>query len=284
MILREEHLAVFQANWSDKASNIRAIANMLSLGLESIVFLDDNSAERMQVRLELPDVAVPELPKDPALFARTLVAAGYFEMICFSEEDRERASFYQNNAMRAQILNQSSDINAYLKSLEMEISFAPFNATGRTRIVQLIRKSNQFNLTTKRYSEIEVRELEGNRDYYTRQIRLKDILGDNGMISVIVGRRSALTWTIDLWLMSCRVLGRQVELAVLRDLVVNAKASGARKLIGIYIPTARNSIVKDHYLSLGFDRLGEESGVETWELDIASYEIPEIPMRIIDVI
>ena len=279
MLLREEHIAVFQANWSDKASNIKAIAERLSLGLESMVFLDDNPAERMQVRRELPEVAVPELPKDPALYARTLIAAGYFEAITFSEEDRKRATFYQDNAKRAQILNQSSDMNSYLKSLDMEISFAPFDATGRARIAQLISKSNQFNLTTKRYTELDIKVLENNKSFYTRQIRLKDTLGDNGMISVIICKIDSSAWEIDTWLMSCRVLGRQVELAALQDIVTNAKANGATKLIGIYRPTARNIIVKDHYKKLGFTKMPNESDIEVWELNITDYKIQDLPMR-----
>jgi len=277
MLLREEHIAVFQANWSDKASNIKAIANMLSLGLESMVFLDDNPAERMQVRLELPEVAVPELPKDPALYARTLVAAGYFEAITFSEEDRKRAIFYQDNARRVQILNQSSDMDEYLKSLDMEISFAPFDQAGRARIAQLISKSNQFNLTTKRYGELDLKDLEDNPSFYTRQVRLKDAFGDNGMISTVICKKNTLYWEIDTWLMSCRVLGRRVELAVLQDIVTNAKASGAIKLIGTFIPTARNMIVKAHYQKLGFTKISGESEVETWELDLMNFENISLP-------
>ena len=268
----------YQANWLDKASNIKAIAETLSLGLESMVFLDDNPAERMLVRRELPEVAVPELPKDPALYARTLIAAGYFEATTFSEEDRKRSIFYQDNAKRAKILNQSSDMNAYLTSLDMEISFTPFDATGRVRIAQLINKSNQFNLTTKRYNELDVKELEDNQSFYTRQIRLKDTLGDNGMISVVICKIHSSSWKIDTWIMSCRVLGRRVELAALQDIVTNAKASGATKLIGIYSPTARNIIVKDHYKKLGFIKIPNESEIETWELDITNYKIQELPM------
>ena len=278
MLLREEHIAVFQANWSDKASNIKAIAQTLSLGLESMVFLDDNPAERMQVRRELPEVAVPELPKDPALYARTLIAAGYFEAITFSEEDRVRASFYQDNALRAQIMSQSSDMEAYLKSLKMEIALAPFNAVGRPRIAQLISKSNQFNLTTTRYSEAEVEKIENNSDFYTRQIRLKDALGDNGMISVVICRMYPSVWEVDTWLMSCRVLGRRVELAVLQDIVKAAKEAGAGRLVGIYKPTPRNIIVKEHYQKLGFKRISSDVEAEKWELDLSSYLPPEIPM------
>jgi FkbH-like protein len=280
MLLREHHIAVFQANWSDKASNIRAIAEMLSLGLESMVFLDDNPAERMQVRKELPEVAVPELPEDPALFARTLIAAGYFEAIAFSEEDQKRASFYQDNIKRVRILNQSSDMVTYLKSLEMEMTCTPFDATGRARILQLISKSNQFNLTTKRYGEADVKNFEEDSNYFTRQIRLKDALGDNGMISVIICKKNAASWEIDTWLMSCRVLGRRVEEAVLLDIVSNAKRAGAIKLVGTYCPTARNTLVKNHYSKLGFTKISCDHISETWILDLVQYRPPELPISL----
>ncbi len=280
MLLKEEHFAVFHANWSDKASNIRAIAETLSLGLDSMVFLDDNPAERLQVRTEIPEVAVPELPPDPALYGRILLAAGYFEAVAFSEEDRQRAAFYQQNAQRTALLNQS-DMEGYLRSLNMEITFAPFDATGRARIVQLINKSNQFNLTTKRYSEPEVKQMEQDPGIFTRQIRLADTFGDNGMISVVICRMLPEAWMIDTWLMSCRVLGRRVEEAVLQDMTDNATKAGARRLIGTYIPTARNAIVREHYKKLGFVKTAiHDSGEETWELDMAKAERKTLPMSV----
>lgn len=280
MLLKEEHFAAFHANWSDKASNIKAIAENLSLGLESMVFLDDNPAERLQVRTELPEVAVPELPSDPALYGRILLAAGYFEAIAFSDEDRKRAAFYQQNAQRTALLNQSN-MEGYLRSLNMEITFAPFDATGRARIVQLVSKSNQFNLTTKRYSELEVKQLEENNNIFTRQIRLADTFGDNGMISVVICRMLPEAWEIDTWLMSCRVLGRCVEEAVLQDIIDNAVKAGAGKLIGTYIPTERNVIVKEHYKKLGFTKTaGNEGSEETWELDMTGVEPRPLPMKV----
>jgi FkbH-like protein len=279
MLLKDNHIAVFLANWSDKASNIRGIATTLSLGLESMVFLDDNPAERLQVRRELPEVAVPELPPDPALYARTLIAAGYFEAITFSDEDRQRATFYQDNARRTQILSGASDMNAYLNSLDMEMTLAPFNSTGRARITQLISKSNQFNLTTKRYDEIQVEQLEKDPSVFTRQIRLKDTLGDNGMISVVVCKKAADVWEIDTWLMSCRVLGRRVEEAVLHDLVTHAAQAGATRLVGRYIPSTRNVIVKDHYKKLGFQQVSAIDNTEKWELDIRNYEFSSLPIK-----
>ena len=279
MVLKEDHIAVFQANWSDKASNIRAIAQTLSLGLESMVFLDDNPVERLQVRRELPEVAVPELPDDPALYARVLAAAGYFEAITFSDEDRKRAAFYQDNAKRVEILSQSSDMDAYLKALEMEITLTSFDSIGRARIAQLISKSNQFNLTTKRYSEAEVKALETDANYFTRQIRLKDSMGDNGMISVLICKKTADIWTIDTWLMSCRVLGRKVEEAVLQDLVRAAQSAGASRLIGHYYPTSRNVIVKDHYKKLGFVQVSATDQEETWTLTIGDYKEQTLPLK-----
>ena len=278
MVLKEDHIAVFQANWSDKASNIRAIAQTLSLGLESMVFLDDNPVERLQVRRELPEVAVPELPDDPALYARVLAAAGYFEAITFSDEDRKRAAFYQDNAKRVEILSQSSDMDAYLKALEMEITLTPFDSIGRARIAQLISKSNQFNLTTKRYSEAEVKALEVDDTYFTRQIRLKDSMGDNGMISVVICNKLATTWEIDTWLMSCRVLGRRVEEAVLQEIVHYAAKENVQTLIGIYRPTARNVIVKEHYQKLGFKLLHEAADEQRWALNFQEYSPKELPM------
>jgi len=281
MLLREEHIAVFQANWSDKATNIRTIAKTLSLSLESIVFLDDNPVERMQVRRELPEVAVPELPDDPALYARTLIAAGYFEATAFSDEDKKRAKFYNDNAKRVEIFSKSSDMESYLKALEMEISITDFDQIGRSRIVQLISKSNQFNLTTKRYTESDIKKLESNDDYFTRQIRLKDSLGDNGMVSVVICKKNEDNWEIDTWLMSCRVLGRQVEDAVLQDIVKNAQANGVNKIIGCYSPTAKNIIVKDHYKKLGFNKKHENENGEYWELIVKDYNKKELSFKFI---
>jgi FkbH-like protein len=276
MLLRENHLAVFQANWNDKATNIKAIAEELSLGLESFVFLDDNPVERGVVRRLLPEVAVPELPDDPAYYARTLAAAGYFESLAFSEEDRQRAEFYQRNAERVALKQSAGDLSAYYASLGMEIHFAPFDAMGRARIVQLINKSNQFNLTTRRYSEAEVATLEEDPEAFTLQVRLTDVFGDNGMISVVICRAAgARTWAIDTWLMSCRVLGRSVEQMVLRELVLAARRRSIERLVGRYIPSGRNAMVADHYATLGFSRDGE-----AWVLDVSSPE-PAPTMKIV---
>lgn len=281
MLLREEHLAVFQANWNDKATNIAAIATELSLGLDAMVFLDDNPFEREFVRKSLPAVAVPELPEDPALYYRTLLASGYFEGVTFSVEDRKRADFYQNNAKRLQLQSRAGDIEAYLRSLDMEIGFQAFDAVGRSRITQLINKSNQFNLTTRRYTEAEVAALELDPQSFTLQVRLKDRLDDNGMISVIICRSDGTDWNIDTWLMSCRVLGRRVENAVLRELLERGRERGIRRLLGRYLPTERNDMVRQHYEKLGFTLLETApDGATLWALDTAADPAVVIPMKI----
>ena len=281
MLLREHHVAVFQANWNDKATNIAAIARELALGVDAMVFLDDNPAERSLVRDALPQVAVPELPDDPALYARTLAAAGYFESVAFSDEDRKRGEFYQDNARRVALAAQVTDLDAYLTSLRMTIVFAPFDATGRARIAQLIAKSNQFNLTTRRYGEAQVAAIEADPAVLTLQVRLLDAFGDNGMISVVIARPlDPASWEIDTWLMSCRVLGRRVEAMVLAELIRQARGRGIERLVGRYVPTERNGLVRDHYAALGFTRVGEAAdGTTSWELSTAS-EIPPAPMTV----
>lgn len=279
MLLKVDQIAVFQANWNDKATNITSIARELSLGLESMVFLDDNPVERGLVREILPEVAVPELPDDPALYARTLAAAGYFEALTFSDEDRKRADFYQDNARRAELMSQAGDVDAYLASLDMVVTFQPFDAVGRARITQLINKSNQFNLTTRRYTEIEVAAAA--REAFTLQVRLTDRFGDNGMISVVICRECApATWEIDTWLMSCRVLGRGVEVMVLREIAGQARELGITTLLGLYRPTARNGMVADHYAKLGFEPAGSDpDGTTRWTLDTAL--VPKaVPMQV----
>jgi FkbH-like protein len=283
MLLKLEHIAVFQANWNDKATNIQAIAEELSLGLDAMVFLDDNPAERGLVRKLLPEVSVPELPEDPAYYARTLAAGGYFEAVAVSGEDFKRAQQYQDNAKRANLQKQVGGLEAYLASLEMTITFQTFDTTGRSRIVQLINKSNQYNLTTRRYTDPEVAAAEDDPKVFTLQVRLSDIFGDNGMISVVICRPGAAgDWQIDTWLMSCRVLGRKVEHMVLREMMKHARTAGIRKLVGTYRPTDRNKLVVDHYAKLGFTKTAEEeSGLTRWELFVDGAEPETAPMTVV---
>jgi FkbH-like protein len=283
MALREEHIAVFQANWNDKATNIQAIAQELNLGLDAFVFLDDNPMERGLVRQMLPDVAVPELPTDPALYVATLRAAGYFEAVAFSDEDRKRADFYSQNARRVSLQKQAGDMESYLRSLAMVMTISPFNAVGRARISQLCNKSNQYNLTTHRYTEADIAAIETDPSCTHWQIRLEDIYGDNGMISVIICRDAGnRTWEIDTWLMSCRVLGRKVEDAALQHMLHTARAKGIERIVGVYVPTERNGLVVEHYDKLGFTLLEQKpDGAKRYVLEVATAHERNFPMTIV---
>jgi FkbH-like protein len=281
MLLKQEDIAAFRVNWDDKAANIKAISDAIALGLDSFVLLDDNPAERKRVRDALPAVAVPELPEDPSEWISVFQAAGYFEAPAFSREDQLRAGFYQANARRAAELERIGNHDDYLRSLEMTLSIAPFDAAGRKRIAQLIAKSNQFNLTTRRYGEAEVAALQSSPDAVTLQARLTDIFGDNGMISAVICRQQDRRWEIDSWIMSCRVLGRRVEETILQYLVQLARAAGITDLIGRYIPTAKNGLVRDHFAKLGFTRIDLQPGGESsWRLAVDSYRDKDLPMKV----
>lgn len=282
MLLKEEHIAVFQANWQDKASNLRAIAETLNIGVDALVLLDDNPAERAQVRAALPAVAVPDLPADPAFYAETLLAAGYFEAIAFTVEDRQRADQYRANAIRAELLGAATDLESYLRSLQMQANCRPFDRIARARIVQLINKTNQFNLTTRRYTESEIEAFEKSTPGLTLQVRLIDRFGDNGMVAVVICVEEDPDWLIDTWLMSCRVLNRKLEQATLNYIVSCAKKAGVRALIGQYCRTERNGMVKDHYARLGFSPLYADDDGSRWRLEVAAYVAAQVPMEIVE--
>jgi FkbH-like protein len=280
MLLRENDIAVFQANWVDKASNIESIAKTLNIGLDAIVFLDDNSAERAQVRAALPEVAVPEIGQDAAHYAATLAAAGYFESVAFSNEDRSRAASYKSNFQRAEVQAKARNLGDYLQSLAMRISHSTFDPIARSRISQLINKSNQFNLTTKRYSEAEVAAVESSAAHYTQQTRLTDQFGDFGMIGVVIAVKHQSTWDIDTWLMSCRVLGRKVEEAMFDKLVTEALKKNVGQISAQYIPTAKNMMVADHYDKLGFEQVErKQDGIVNYKFDLAKFVRPSLPFE-----
>jgi FkbH-like protein len=281
MLLREEHIAAFVANWTDKATNLREIARMLNIGTDALVFLDDNPAERAIIRAELPEVAVPEVGDDASLYPGLLARAGYFEAVSFGDEDRQRAEYYRANAERQGAAAIVTNLADYLASLEMVLTAQPFDAQGRARIAQLTNKSNQFNLTTRRYGEDDVAAFESDPDKFTLQVRLADKFGDNGMISVVMFDRHADAWECDTWLMSCRVLGRRVEEGVLAIVAEAALAAGASRLIGHYLPTPKNGLVELHFDKLGFAKTSTDAdGATRWELDLASYVAPELPMDV----
>lgn len=282
MLLREESFAAFHANWTDKAANMQAIAEELSLGLDSMVFLDDNAAERALVRALLPEVAVPELPADPSGFAPMLDLAGYFEAISFSGEDQRRADLYRSRGTITRLA--AHDLSSYLASLDMELEVARVSAKNRTRVVQLINKSNQFNLTTERYTEADIIAMEADARWHGVAFRLRDRLDDHGIISVLLCAQQGDALDIRLWVMSCRVIGRGVERAALRLLRQTALDAGCTRITGSYRPTARNAMVAEHYARLGFALLETLPDGEThWALAVSdAADDDQQPIRITD--
>ncbi len=276
MVLKRADIAAFVANWDDKPSNLREIARQLNIGIDSLVFFDDNPAERDIVRQTLPEVAVPEVPEDPAGFIACLADGGYFEAVAFTEEDRARAEQYRANAERSQAVGGGTDIGAFLASLDMRMIAAPFNAVDLPRITQLTNKSNQFNLTTRRYTQDQLAAFAASGTAVTLSFRLIDKFGDNGLIGVIIAvpdetQPGALR--IDTWLMSCRVLGRQVETETINQLCRIAGARGFTAIVGDYIPTPKNGLVRDLYQRLGFTQIAGNATESTrWSLSVSDFQ------------
>ena len=267
MVLRLEDISVFVANWENKASNIRNIQEILNIGFDSVVFLDDNPFERNLVRLELPDVIVPELPEDPAEYLDYLLALNLFETVSFSENDKDRTKQYQAEAERVSSVAKFANIDEYLASLEMVSDVKEVDSFSLPRVAQLTQRSNQFNLRTQRYTDEDLKSMIESKEYIAISYTLVDKYGDNGLISAVVLKKEKDFMFVDTWIMSCRVLKRTMEPFVLNTIVEEAKKLGYSKLIGEYLPTAKNGMVKDHYKNFGFD---EKEG--RWELNIDSFE------------
>jgi FkbH-like protein len=266
MKLRLEDIAVFRANWKNKVDNLRDIALTLNIGIDSLVFVDDNPAEREAVRRFLPEVEVPELPEDPAAYVDAMAHQGYFETISFSDEDRERANYYRDNAKRAELQLDFKDVASWLRGLEMVADVGCISSFHLPRMAQLINKSNQFHLTGTRYSEADLSRLAALPDYTVRYFRLRDRFGDNGMVAVVVLRQIGDELHFDTWVMSCRVLGRSLEEFICNEVIRIARERGCRAVTGCYRPSARNQLVAGLYERLGFNRLPADEGVTMWQL------------------
>ncbi|KQT57241.1 hypothetical protein ASG52_04060 [Methylobacterium sp. Leaf456] len=261
MVLKRGDIAAFLANWDDKAENLRRVAAQLNLGLDALVFADDNPFERDRVRSALPEVAVPELPPDPSGYADRIARAGYFEALSVTAEDRARGRHY---AARQEVEAQGDDLPAYLAGLDMRLLWRRFTAPDLPRIVQLVNKTNQFNLTTRRITDAEAQALLTDSDALALRFRLTDRLADNGIVGIIIGRRSGADLVLDTWLMSCRVIGRGAEAAMRDAVVAAARDFGAARLVGVYRPSPKNGMVRDLYPRLGFSSLGPD-GAEAEE-------------------
>ena len=274
-ILKLEDFSAFKANWNPKPENIREIAAELNIGLDSIVFVDDNPAERALVAGQLPEVATPDLGSDVARFAEILESEHYFEVHRVVGDDLNRSAYYRSNAQRNAYQAGFSDYGEFLASLEMTAEIASFTPVYFERITQLINKTNQFNLTTRRYTSAEVETIARESGFVTLYGRLSDKFGDNGLVSALIGHAINGTLEIDLWLMSCRVLNREMELAMFDALVEQCQVRGIRKIIGVYMPSKKNKLVADHYRNLGFNASGESyEGLQRW-----CFDVPQGPMQ-----
>jgi FkbH-like protein len=272
MILRRSDIAAFMANWDDKADNLKVIAKRLNIGLDGLVFIDDNPVERARIRQSLPMVAVPELPEDAAQYVRCLAAAGYFEAVAFTSEDRTRAEQYAANAEREALLQSAESMDEFLRGLKMSVVFGPFTAVDHARIVQLINKTNQFNTTTRRYTSEEIANLINLPSALTLQFRLFDRIGDSGLVSTMILRPTAGdegVLEIESWVMSCRVFGRQLEFEAMNIAVEAARRRGAKTFVADYIVTPKNHVISTLYPSLGFAAVREPA--TRWFLDLEDY-------------
>ncbi len=269
-LLRPDDFLVIKANWEPKSGNMAAIAQELNILPESLVFVDDNPAERDIVSVQMPEVAVPDIGT-PEQYIRVLDHAGFFEVTNLSEDDRRRSEMYRANIERARQQQSFGDYQEYLRSLEMRGTIRAFEPICMARIAQLTNKSNQFNLTTRRYTQSDIERFAASEEYITRYGRLEDKFGDNGVVSVVIGRKdeAASALHLELWLMSCRVLKRDMEYAMLDGMVRACRACGLKTLFGYYYPTAKNAMVKEFYGEMGFVKTQEAAdGSTTWRFDI----------------
>jgi FkbH-like protein len=271
-VLKLDDFSAFKANWNPKPQNIREIAAELNIGLDSLVFVDDNPAERAIVAAQLPEVAVPEVGSDVSLFAEALEREAYFEPFKIVRDDLDRAAYYAGNMQRSQYESAFGSYGEFLASLEMTAEIGPFLPVYMERIAQLINKTNQFNLTTRRYTVAEVEVIANDPASITLYGRLADKFGDNGLVSVVIGKVHGQAVEIDVWLMSCRVLKREMETAMFDALVEECRARGVREILGVYIPSRKNGMVAEHYGALGFCRLEDgPDGRTLW-----SYRVPPV--------
>ena len=273
MILRLSDIALFVANWEDKASNIRLIQKTLNIGMDSMVFIDDNPFERNLVRQMIPEIEVPELPEDPALYLGFLQEQNYFETASFTGAGSDRTKLYQAEFERTKLMMSFESIDGYLESLEMIGEAKLFEESKFSRIAQLTQRSNQFNLRTVRYTDADIQSIANDPNYVTLYYTLRDKFGDHGLVGVIImKKKNEEELFIDTWLMSCRVLKRGMEEYIVNCFMREAKNRGYNRVYGEYIPTPKNAMVKDIYKTMGFDETTENNYV----MEVSKYKEKKI--------
>ena len=272
MVLRKESFAAARINWNDKAGNIKELAEELNIGLDSMVFIDDSPQERELVRQMLPMVAVPEFPEQPyelPIFFKRLVD-DFFKIYSVTAEDLKKTEQYKANAARSRAKSSFSDLSGFLESLGLHLSLYAADEFNIPRIAQMTQKTNQFNLTTRRYSDSDIRGF-ASSGWKIWCLSVSDKFGDNGVVAISIGEMKGDICELILWLMSCRVLKRDMEFAMMDEIVAAAVAKGAKTIRGFYYPTAKNGMVREFYKIQGFDKISEdEKGNAVWELDVSN--------------
>jgi FkbH-like protein len=258
MILKKEHFASIKINWNDKVANMKEIAEELNFGLDYMVFFDDDPVNRELVRTRLPQILTVELPRDPSQYSKLLQNMNEFNTLKITEEDTKRGQMYLQQQQRKEFASSVTNLEDFLKELDLKISILPANQFTIPRISQLTLKTNQFNLTTRRYQEEEIQQLAKNKQVLIGCAQVEDKFGDNGITGVfIVKKDTPKQWTLDTFLLSCRVMGREVEKAILGHIVKKAKENGVEKIKAQYIPTPKNKPVENFLPNCGFIKEGD---------------------------
>jgi FkbH-like protein len=273
MILKPTHFAALRINWSDKAENLREIAAELNIGIDSLAFLDDNPVERARIRAAMPEVTVIQLPRDPIEYARALRQTPVFERLTLSEEDRERGRYYAEQRQRAELEHSSCSLENFYRSLKQKLEIALAGPGTLSRVAQLTQKTNQFNVTTRRYSEQQIAEMISRTDFKVYTVRVQDRFGDNGLVGVVIIRESSNIHEIDTFLMSCRVVARTIETAILSFVVEQSRKEGCRTLQGWFLPTSKNELAKEFYPVHHFQPSTQNGTGILWSLDISDARI-----------
>lgn len=273
MILRPADFAAERINWNDKPASLREIAAELNVGLDSLAFLDDNPTERERVRRELPEVTVIDLPDDPMGFADAVRRSPVLERLSVSAEDAERSRYYADQRVRAVAMSSASSVEEFYRSLAQEVDIAPLTPATLARAAQLTQKTNQFNVTTRRYTEQRLAELASTPGWSIYTVRVRDRFGDNGLVGVMITSSDGDACEIDSFLMSCRVISRTVETAMLAFLVDSCRARGLACLRGWFLPTAKNAPAADLYRKHGFDLCARTDAGAFWHLDLSKANV-----------
>ena len=278
MLLREKHFVAMKINWQNKVQNMIELAKEINIGLDSMTFVDDNPRERAHMKRSLPQIQVVNLPSSPFLYRRTLESLNDFNLLALTEEDKKRGEMYLARKKRKELRESVSSLEDFLKSLDTKIVIKEADEMGLARIVRMVNKTNQFNLTTRRYTDAEIRKMnETDNNFLIYSLQVSDKLGDEGIVGATIVRKEPEVWILDSFLLSCRVIGRKIETAFLASIVADAKKQGASMLVGEYIPTPKNTPVKGFYSSHSFKKLSQEGDLYRWKLDLTkqSIEVPE---------